>query len=63
MVITQKIQKIKKKFGKFLKVQCFFKTNLMTFKQLADNNVVNNALITQKIQKNEKKKSWHCFKV
>ena len=27
----------------------------MTFKQLADNNVVNNALITQKIQKNEKK--------
>ena len=29
--------------------------NLMTFKQLADNNVVNNALITQKIQKNEKK--------
>ena len=55
MVITQKIQKIKKNSVNFLKVQCFFKTNLMTFKQLADNNVVNNALITQKIQKNEKK--------
>ena len=45
----------------FLKVQCFLKTNLMTFKQLADNNVVNNALITQKFKKTKQNKFMTLF--
>ena len=52
---TQKIEKIKKKRVNFLKVQCFLKSKLMTRKQLADNNGVNNALITQKFPQKKKK--------
>ena len=52
---TQKIEKIKKKRVNFLKVQCFLKSKLMTHKQLADNNGVNNALITQKFPQKKKK--------
>ena len=62
---TQKIEKIKKKRVNFLKVQCFLKSKLMTRKQLADNNGVNNALITQKFpQKKKKNRKYfnHFFK-
>ena len=55
MLKTQKIEKIKKNWVNFLKVQCFLKSKLMTRKQLADNNGVNNALITQKFQQQQKK--------
>ena len=55
MLKTQKIEKIKKNWVNFLKVQCFLKSKLMTRKQLADNNGVNNALITQKFQQQKKK--------
>ena len=55
MLKTQKIEKIKKNWVNFLKVQCFLKSKLMTRKQLADNNGVNNALITQKFQQKKKK--------
>ena len=53
---TQKIEKIKKKRVNFLRVQCFLKSKLMTRKQLAENNGVNNALITQKFPQKKKKK-------
>ena len=56
MLKTQKIEKIKKNWVNFLKVQCFLKSKLMTRKQLADNNGVNNALITQKFQQQQQKK-------
>ena len=36
-LVTQKIQKIKNNFNKFLKVLHFVKSNLMTLKQLGVN--------------------------